>query len=224
MYHPTLGRFVQRDPIGYEAGTNLQAYVGSSPCSYNDASGLEGKTPKVKLHVKQTHAGGSVEAIPLGGGRTRFIYAVPEEGWKNRAWYWLEGGTWEALYGSLGDIRLHEELRGDDWFVVLHVWTRLPWQGYKLRVCPDYGWEISVENVCCASGNIRVFTGGGSGPQPDQGEVGFEVPMARLLVSVPMDSEPVLLGTARVYAIYEQFRVGDFRTSAAAWVRARCEE
>ncbi len=39
-YHPTLGRFVGRDPIGYEAGdANLYRYVGDSPINKTDPSG-----------------------------------------------------------------------------------------------------------------------------------------------------------------------------------------
>ena len=40
MYHATLGRWIQRDPIGYEGGPCLYAYVGSQPLSTQDPSGL----------------------------------------------------------------------------------------------------------------------------------------------------------------------------------------
>jgi RHS repeat-associated protein len=40
-YSPTLGRFVQRDPIGFAAGdTNLYRYVGNGPVNSVDPSGL----------------------------------------------------------------------------------------------------------------------------------------------------------------------------------------
>jgi len=54
--------------------------------------------------------------------------------------------------------------------------------------------------------------------------VGFQVPQATLLQGVSIGSPPVDLGEARVYAIYFQRKLGDFRTSAAAWVRVRCEQ
>ncbi len=42
-YHPTLGRWVQRDPMGYDDGMNLYQYVSSSPASTVDPMGLGSK-------------------------------------------------------------------------------------------------------------------------------------------------------------------------------------
>ena len=38
-YNPVLGRWIQRDPIGYSGGINLYAYVDSSPAGAADRSG-----------------------------------------------------------------------------------------------------------------------------------------------------------------------------------------
>jgi RHS repeat-associated protein len=40
FYSPTLGRFLQPDPIGYEGGLNVYAYAGDDPINRSDPFGL----------------------------------------------------------------------------------------------------------------------------------------------------------------------------------------
>ncbi len=54
-YDVNWGRFLQPDPAGYGDGLNLYAYVGNSPLSFVDPSGLIRDTASSHLSLLQEH-------------------------------------------------------------------------------------------------------------------------------------------------------------------------
>ncbi len=48
-YSPTLGRFLQTDPISYKGGMNLYTYCGNSPTIFADPLGLFGGPAMMNL-------------------------------------------------------------------------------------------------------------------------------------------------------------------------------
>jgi RHS repeat-associated protein len=63
MYSPTWGRFLQPDPIGYRAGTNLYAYVNNDPLNLLDPYGFAADSPQSALAGFENYLSESAEAL-----------------------------------------------------------------------------------------------------------------------------------------------------------------
>jgi uncharacterized protein RhaS with RHS repeats len=86
-YHPTVGRWIQRDPIGYGGGANVYGYAGGQPMGRTDASGLYGKDVHYYATLKSAKEAGYDEdsATKIGAGDQ----------------WWDEGGRGAPLQGIL---------------------------------------------------------------------------------------------------------------------------
>jgi len=63
-YDPAIGRYLQSDPMGLEAGINTYAYAENNPLRYTDVNGLcaGGRCGESLPHVP----GGTLADVPRG--------------------------------------------------------------------------------------------------------------------------------------------------------------
>jgi len=55
QYNPRYGRFITKDPIGFEAGNNLYIYVSNNPLGWADPTGLRKATPLERMFWTSFH-------------------------------------------------------------------------------------------------------------------------------------------------------------------------
>jgi RHS repeat-associated protein len=94
-YHPTLGRFLQRDPAGYHDGMNLYEYVRSTPTLSTDPSGMRMLVPPQIWEGPN----GELNVLSMWG-----FFVIPADARYTNPYVWwkFRVNMWQSHFGMSG--------------------------------------------------------------------------------------------------------------------------
>jgi RHS repeat-associated protein len=214
-YHPTLGRFLQRDPAGYHDSTNLYQYVRSAPYTAVDPSGQAQQSPGyIYLGIpptppkqpckkqdkglddvpggfrKQARQNGPMKPQGTDSGRDMGHPAPPRGMFALMMWIWDDSDPVIGMFVK-SEVEFFGGAKGGAFDVGMHNLNSGHDVEYNLQDkmiwAADY-MLTTLDNVCVSDYNIVTHRGGDSGTISFKNDLLFTFPNFRFL---PSDSSTI---------------------------------
>ena len=193
-YDPRLGRWLQRDPLGYVDGMSLYQYVGTRPISFSDAQRLEGGPGEPSSTGEPRVVRRQRKVVETGAWK---FQKERKHNWRSRTIYWRRKRQVAIVREYEQDaVRMNngKKERGKlIWVdVQLRVDTRDPsarltvkWSAIWSRIWSGHQWGKAFQssgNVCFTVGVVLIAPGAVKRTVAPEWEPGPPLPPSKLTV------------------------------------------
>ena len=114
FYDPSIARFTQRDPIGFNGGMNLYAYAMGNPINFNDPTGLIVRDPDNPIRLAMANTNYTNDAGGIIASQQSMARIVPVPGYSEEGNLSWRGSLDQTIINAVNDFNKEYLLQPGD--------------------------------------------------------------------------------------------------------------